>query len=147
MDTQFAPEMCAMDTPVSVDTDELFYPFSKFAAAVEEHLGRKHGWQVIFARKTDTNPMRIQHWRMNDRVPAWAFDQIKLIDRSDLSALMPKVTWTHNMYRRLRDLMNDRKRRSNREIAALLSKEFNRNVVENAIKAAKFRLQNGKIDL
>lgn len=114
------------------------YTFSQFRTATIEQLGRENAWQSEYSEATGTDLSLIQQWRKSNRVPQEAFDKI-----ATLSKVGPRTTvkWTEQECEELSRLykLTDRKR-TDSEIAEMLSAKFGRRITANSIKGQVTRL-------
>jgi hypothetical protein len=108
-----------------------------FIDKLAEHLGTARRSQTIFCEQTKYTQSSLQHWRKKDQVPLYVFSEIQTIKKDECDFTNFRGFHKKKFSDRLVELSAQKK--SLREMATILSGEFNRKVTENAVKGARYR--------
>jgi hypothetical protein len=122
------------------------YTIEQFMLALATKLGRTYGWRTDYALATkntpgchEVNTDDIQRWQKQRRVPDWAFAQIDALHyRIRIGHSNPE--WKPDEVQYLIDLYRADPHESNASLAAKCKLRFGRDINEQSIKGAVYRL-------
>lgn len=112
-------------------------PWKTFVEKLTEHLGTSRRAQTIFCEQTKYTQSSLQHWRKRDQVPHYVHAEIDTIKKDECDFTNFRGFHKKRFADRLVELSAQKK--SLKEMATILSSEFNRKVTENAVKGARYR--------
>jgi hypothetical protein len=111
--------------------------WGSFITKLSEHLGTERRAQTIFCEQTKYTLSSLQHYRKKDCVPHYVVAEIDNIKKEECDFVAFRGFHKKKFADRLVELSAQKK--SLKEMADILSKEFNRKVTENAVKGARYR--------
>lgn len=114
-------------------------PWETFKAELINHVGARRA-QTIFSEQTGYSISLIQWWRREDAVPQEAFDKIATIEIGAIDSEKFKGYLTPAFRERVVALSNADT--PLKDMAEMLSREFNRKVTVGAVKACRYRLKD-----
>lgn len=108
-----------------------YVPFVKFRNTCIEKLGKDHGYQIRFMEQTETTDAEMRRWVKHGEVPRTAYEMaLRLTPTNEPS----RTGWTAPQRTRLMELWSQTPKPTLKEIAATLSKEFDRKITVNSIR-------------
>jgi hypothetical protein len=130
------------------------YTIEQFMVALASKLGRTYGWKTDYAQATKDTPGShsvdtddIHRWQKERRVPDWAYTQIAVLDfRARIGRGAPE--WKSDEVQHLVNLYQADPHEPNASLANKCSDHFGREITEQAIKGAVYRLgRQGRLPL
>jgi hypothetical protein len=139
-------------TRVAPEPVDHTYTIEQFMLALATKLGRTYGWRTDYARASKETPGShevalddIQKWQKDKRVPEWAFTQIETLE-FHLRIGRSGPEWKPSETQYLIEIYRANPRESNASFASKCVLRFGRDVSEQAIKGAIYRLgQQGRL--
>ena len=114
---------------VVAETD--YVPFNVFRNTCIETLGKDHGYQARFMEQTQTTEAEMRRWVKNGEVPYTAYEMALRLTPVNEPL---RAGWTTEQRARLMQIWNQTPRPTLKEVAAILTKEFKRNITANSIR-------------